>query len=131
MSVACAKPPPAKPVVRELDVTGTASFAGAWVADGAVDFYYALAIEPDGKLLMTIDRGKMGRCEQKGRLEPAGDPRSYRLVLEKNTCNPELGGGPFELAVSSFTGDHVTLGTGPDGAMERRTYARDPKVQVP
>ncbi len=123
MALGCGKPPPPKPPPAELEITGPASFAGSWVTDGELDWYYALTLGADGRYVMTVDRGTMGRCEQKGMLQAASDPRAYQLVYEKNTCTPELGGGPFEAKVESFTGATLTLAI--DGV--RRTFARDPK----
>lgn len=120
------RPPPA-----EVAIEDPASFAGSWVTDGQLDWYYTLTLTPDGRLALVIDRGKMGSCEQKGRLQPADDPRTYQLVYEKNTCTPEAGGGPFRVHVESFTGTTLTLAIGDGDAAERRTYGRDPKVAAP
>ena len=123
----CAKPPPPKPPPAELEITGPASFAGSWVTDDDMDRGYNLVIDPAGKLVLTIDRGKMGRCEQKGTLEVGANPRTYRIVYTKNTCNPDYGGTPLEIKITSFTGAQLALVITGDGAERRPVYARDPK----
>jgi len=122
----CGRPPPPKPPPAELEIRGPASFAGSWLTDGELDWYYRLSIDAEGALELAVDRGKLGACEQRGRLQPTDDPRVYTLVYEKNTCQPELGGGPFELRVESFTGPSLRLAiVGPEGE-QRRTYSRAP-----
>ncbi|MBA3458121.1 MAG: hypothetical protein H0T42_33885 [Deltaproteobacteria bacterium] len=123
----CAKPPPPKPAAAELEVTGPASFAGSWVTDDELDRGYTLVIDPAGALLLTIDRGKMGKCEQKGTLVTDGNPRWYRIVYTKNTCNPDYGGTPLEIKIASFTGTELALVITGDGAERRPVYTRDPK----
>jgi hypothetical protein len=123
----CSKAPPPKPPPAEREVTGPASFAGSWVMSDDLDWGYTLAIQPGGQLLLTIDRGKMGRCEQKGTLEPGADPRSYKIAYTKNTCSPEYGGTPLEIRVASFTGSALSLVMSGHGAERHPTYARDPK----
>jgi hypothetical protein len=122
----CAKPPPPKPPQAELEITGPASFAGSWVTDDDMDRGYRLVIDQTGKLVLTIDRGKMGRCEQKGTLETGADPRSYRIVYTKNTCDPQYGGTPLEIKIASFTGAALALVITGDGAERRPVYTRDP-----
>jgi len=92
-----------------------------------MDFGYSLVIRPTGQLVLAIDRGKMGRCEQKGTLEAGADPRTYRIVYTKNTCNPDYGGTPMEIKIRSFTGSDLALVITGDGTERRPTYARDPK----
>jgi len=123
----CAKPPPPKPPAAELEVTGPASFAGSWVMSDDMDFGYTLVVRPAGQLVLTIDRGKMGRCEQKGTLAAGADARTYRIVYTKNTCNPDAGGTPMEIKILSFTGSALALLITGDGTERRPTYARDPK----
>lgn len=110
-----------------MTVTGPASFAGSWVAADDLDWGYLLRIEGDGALLLTIDRGKMGRCEQRGVLQPGADARTYQLTYAKNTCNPDAGGTPLAVEVASFTGGALSLAITGDGTVQRRTYQRDPK----
>jgi len=123
----CAKPPPPKPPAAEVDVSSPASFAGSWVMSDEMDFGYALVIAPTGQLVLTIDRGKMGRCEQKGMLEAGADPRTYRIAYTKNTCNPEVGGTPLEIKILSLTDSELALLITGDGTERRPTYTRDPK----
>ena len=125
---ACAKPPPPKPPPAELEITGPASFAGSWVTDDDMDRGYTLVIDLAGKLVLTIDRGKMGRCEQKGTLEKGADPRSYRIAYTKDTCNPPAAGPtPLAIKIVSFTGGALALVITGDGTERRPVYTRDPK----
>src|SRR5688572_27880023 len=87
---ACGKPPPPRPPPAELEITGPASFAGSWVADDDLSWGYTLAVAPDSKIYLVIILGQVGRCDQKGVLQPGPDPRTYQVVYEKNTCTPEL-----------------------------------------
>lgn len=125
--VACGGKPPPPPKAAELEVTGPASFAGSWVTADDLDWGYTLQVEPDGKLLLTIDRGKMGRCEQKGTLQPGANPRTYQIVYAKDTCNPDYGGTPLTLEIASFTGTVLTVAVTGAGKHTTRTYQRDPK----
>jgi hypothetical protein len=93
-----------------------------------MDWYYNLVVGADAKVVLTVDRGGMGPCEQKGVLQPGADARTYQLVYEKNTCTPDLGGGPFELEIQSFTGANLTVAVTANGVAQKRTYARDPKT---
>ena len=122
----CAKPPPPKAPAAELEITGPASFAGSWVTDDDMDRGYNLVIDPTGKLVLTIDRGKMGRCEQKGTLEKGVDVRTYRIAYTKNTCDPQYGGTPLEIKIASFTGAALALVITGDGAERRPVYTRSP-----
>lgn len=124
--VGCGGPPPPAPPPAELEVAGAASLAGSWVADGELDWYYRLDLDAEGGLSLAVDRGKLGACEQRGLLQPTADPRAYTLVYEKNTCQPELGGGPFTLRVESFTGPSLRLAIEGPGLEQRRTYQRAP-----
>jgi len=123
----CGSPPPPKAPDPEIEVAGPATFAGSWVTDGELDWGYNLAIDPQGRYLLTIDRGKMGKCEQKGVLAAGADPRSYSLVFTKNTCDPEAGGRTLAIKVASYTGTTLALVVTGDGVERRPTYTRDPK----
>jgi hypothetical protein len=124
---ACGSKPTPKPPPAELEITGPASFAGRWVADDDMDFGYSLEIGADGAFLLAIDRGKLGRCEQKGTLAAGTDARSYKIAFAKNTCDPEYAGGTIDIAIASFTGSALVVVTTFAGSALRRTYGRDPK----
>lgn len=125
---ACGSKPTPKPPPAQLAITGPASFAGRWVTDDDLDFGYSLQVSADGGYLLVVDRGKMGRCEQKGALVGTADPRRYQIAFVKDTCDPEYTGGTIEIAVASFTADELVLVTTFAGTPLRRTYARAPEM---
>ena len=119
--VACSKPPPAAPKTTELPADAVGDIAGRWAANDDLDWGYTMTIEPKGVIDVWIDRGKMGRCEQKGTITPAGN-RVFRVTYSRGECNPEAVGVPIELTIASFTGESLTIVVGD----QRRTYARTP-----
>ncbi len=112
-----AGPPPAKP---EIAVADAAAIQGHWLFTNDVDWTYFLAIEPDGLLHITLDRGKMGRCEQQGKLVAAG-AQHFKITYEKDSCEHEAVRPELELVVGSFTGDDLVI----ELAGEHRHYQRD------
>jgi hypothetical protein len=122
VGVACTKgaPPPAAP--RELPADRVADVAGTWASSDDMDWGYRMTIEPGGVIDIWIDRGKLGRCEQKGTIEPAGDSRVFRITYTRGECNPQVVGIPITMSIGSFTGDTLTVVVGD----QRRTYARAP-----
>jgi hypothetical protein len=81
-----------------------------------------MSIEAGGLIDVWIDRGKLGRCEQKGKIAASGAARAFRITYPLGECNPQAVGIPIEMTVSSFTGDALTIVVGD----QRRTYARSP-----
>jgi len=124
---ACGSKPTPKPPPAQLEITGPASFAGRWVADDDMDFGYSLEVGADGAFVLVMDRGKLGRCEQKGTLAVGSDPRSYKIAYAKDTCDREYGGGTIDIAIASFTGGELVVVTTFAGTAQRRTYARAPE----
>ncbi len=131
-AAACGGAPKPAPAAAELEVAGPASFAGTWVSADDLDFGYRLVLAPDGGYLLTIDRGKMGTCEQKGGLRAGDSPRTYQLAYAKDTCASEPGTGPAAVTfeVASYTGAGLTVALTADGTPLRRTYQRDPNVPM-
>jgi len=123
----CGSPPPPKAPTPQVEVAGPASFAGSWVTDGELDWGYTLVIDPQGRYLLAIDRGKMGKCEKKGVLAQTSDPRNYSLVFTKNTCD-QTATPALAIKVESFTGDELALLVTGDGTERRPIYKRDPKL---
>lgn len=119
--VACSKPPPAAPRPQERSAETVADIAGRWAANDELDWGYIMTIEAGGVIDVWIDRGKMGRCEQKGTISPAGS-RVFRVTYTRGECNPQAVGVPLEMNVASFTGDALTIVVGD----QRRTYTRAP-----
>lgn len=114
-------------------MAGPASIAGTWVSADDLDFGYRLVLAPDGGYLLTIDRGKMGTCEQKGGLRGGASPRSYQLAYTRDTCAsvPGTGAAAVTLDVASYTGGALTVALTAEGTPLRRTYERDPNVPMP
>ncbi|MFN0247195.1 MAG: hypothetical protein ACKV2T_09805 [Kofleriaceae bacterium] len=126
LASACGSKPTPKSPPAELEIAGPASFAGAWVADDDMDFGYVLEVGVGGAFRIAMDRGKLGRCEQKGTLVSGDDPRSYKIAYEKNTCDPDYAGGTIDIAIASFTRDALVVVTTFAGTSLRRTYTRLP-----
>ncbi|HUJ62480.1 MAG TPA: hypothetical protein VLX92_28460 [Kofleriaceae bacterium] len=115
---ACGHAPPPPPAAAERPVGSAADLAGSWVTSDAMDFGYALTIGKDGSYDLVIDRNRMGKCEQTGRL--AGKARAWQLTYQRDDC--EHATGAAAVTIESFTGDALTLAVGGD----RRTYHRAP-----
>jgi hypothetical protein len=117
--VACSKPPPPKAPVTEQGADTVADVAGRWVTSDDMDWSYSMTIEAAGSIDVWIDRGKMGRCEQKGTIAADG-ARSFRVTYTRGECNPAAVGMPIEMMIASFTGNTLTIVVGD----QRRTYTR-------
>ena len=122
---ACGHPPPAKPVAAERPVRAVADIAGRWLTSDDLDWAYTLALDPSGTIDLVIDRNKMGRCEEKGKLAPAAPP-SFQLTYERNDCNREYAGAQLQLKVASFTGDSLTIVITGYGSEEKHVFTRAP-----
>jgi|SRR5688500_5136053 len=118
---ACSKPPPPKPPPAERSADKVADIAGRWVASDEMDWGYDMKIEASGAIDVWIDRGKTGRCEQKGTITPAAS-RVFRVVYTRGECNPGAVNVPIDMTVKSFTGDALTIVV----ADQARTYQRAP-----
>lgn len=123
-SCGCGSKPTPKPPPAELEITSPASFAGRWVADDDMAFGYALEIGADGAFLLTMDRGKLGKCEQKGTLAAGADTHHYKIAFEKNTCDRDYAGGTVDIVIESFTRGSLVVATTFAGTTTRRTYAQ-------
>jgi hypothetical protein len=119
---ACSKGPPPKAPPREVPADRVADIAGTWVASDDMDWGYRMTIEVPGVIDVWIDRGKLGRCEQKGTIAASAPGRAFRITYTRGECNPQAVGIPIEMTVSSFTGEALTIMVGD----QRRTYARSP-----
>jgi hypothetical protein len=119
--VACSKPPPPKPPPAERTADQVADIAGRWVTSDEMDNSYSMTIEAAGVIEVWIDRGKTGRCQQKGTIAPAG-AKKFTVTYTRGECNPQAVNIPIELTVTSFTGDALTIAV----AGEPRTYQRAP-----
>jgi hypothetical protein len=86
-----------------------------------MDIGYAMTIDEAGGIDVWIDRGKMGRCEQKGTIAAAGS-RTFRVVYKIGECVPQSAGVPLDMKVPSFTGESLTVVVGE----QSRTYQRAP-----
>ncbi len=127
---ACGSKPPPKHAPAQIPVNGTASIAGTWLANDEIDWFYRLSLVPDGRFALTIERGKMGTCEQRGVLTQGNGPSAFQLRLTKDSCAPDGTplGGELLLSVPSYTGDAMTIMYLVGNTQVRRSYTRDPKV---
>jgi hypothetical protein len=124
-AIACGHaPPPPRPAPVELPVTGPRDLAGSWVTLDAADWHYTLSIDESGAIDQVIDRRKLGRCEQKGKLAATGQPKQYQLTYDKNECNRDYTGATLQLNVEWFTGYALVLVITGWGGEERHAYAR-------
>ncbi len=125
---ACAHAPAKKPPPEEIPIEGPQTFAGTWLTNDDLDWYYRLIIVPDGRFGLVIERGKMGKCEQQGKLAAGKGPSTFVLTLSKDTCsNTGPTGGSLTLSVASYTGDALVLAYLVGEEMVKKTYTRDPK----
>jgi hypothetical protein len=127
---ACGHAPPPKPVPAEQPVHGIADVAGNWVASDDMDWSYALALDPSGTLDLVIDRNKMGKCEEKGKLVPGSEPQKFQITYERNECNRDYNGAALQLDVASFTGDSLTIVISGYGSQEKHVFTRRPTESV-
>jgi len=106
-------PPKEQPVDRISDL------AGRWVSSDEMDWSYDMTIDKQGGIDVWIDRGKMGRCEQKGTIIALSD-RLVRIIYTRGECNPQAVRVPIDMRVTSFTGETLTV----EVANQARTYQR-------
>ncbi len=130
---ACGNKPAPRHAAAEIPVTGTSTFAGTWLTNDEVDWFYRLTVAPDGRFGLTIERGKMGTCEQNGVLRQGSGPSAFLLTLTKDSCAPDGSplGGSLLVSIPSYTGEALTLMYLVGSAQIRRSYTRDPKVPRP
>ncbi len=120
--VGCGHAPPPAPKPVEKPVAAAGDIAGHWVTSDDMDWGYALTIDASGTYDMWIDRARMGRCEQKGKLSATG-ASAFRLSLERDECGRnDVTPGAHDLTITSFTGDALTIAM--DGVT--RSYRRGP-----
>ena len=118
---ACGGAPARKPPPVELPAEKVADLAGVWVTSDEMDFGYKMTISTPSTIDVWIDRNKMGRCEQKGTIQPSS-PRVFRVTYTRGECNPQAVNIPIDMSITSFTGDTLTLSVGD----QKRTYKRAP-----
>ena len=124
--VACGKGPPPKAPPSERTADKVADIVGRWVASDDMDVGYDMTIDASGVIDVRIDRGKTGRCEQKGTIAPTA-PRMFRVTYTRGECNPEAVGVPIDMQIGSFTGDTLTVSV----QGQPRTYQRAPDEGPP
>jgi hypothetical protein len=105
----------------ELPAEKVADVAGVWVTSDDMDWGYKMTIAAPATIDVWIDRNKLGRCEQKGTIQPRS-PRVFRVTYTRGECNPQAVNVPIDMSIESFTGDKLTL----DVAGQKRTYSRAP-----
>ena len=104
---------------KELPVDRISDLAGRWVSSDDMDWSYDMRIDAQGGIDVWIDRGKMGRCEQKGTIIALSD-RLVRIIYTLGECNPQAVRVPIDMRVTSFTGETLTV----EVANQARTYQR-------
>lgn len=119
--VACGSAPVRKEPPKELPADSLGDIAGRWVTSDDMDVGYSMTIDDKGGIDVWIDRGKMGRCEQKGSIAAAQN-RTFRVVYKIADCVPQSAGVPLDMKVPSFTGESLTVVVGD----QSRTYQRAP-----
>ena len=106
----------------ELPAEKVADVAGTWVASDEMDWGYKMTIAAPATIDVWIDRGKMGRCEQKGTMA-SSSPRVFKVTYTRGECNPQAVGIPIDMSIASFTGTSLTVVVGD----QKRTYTRAPQ----
>jgi hypothetical protein len=104
---------------KELPVDRISDLAGRWVSSDEMDWSYDMTIDTQGGIDVWIDRGKMGRCEQKGTIIALSD-RLVRIIYTRGECNPQAVRVPIDMRVTSFTGESLTV----EVSNQARTYQR-------
>lgn len=107
--VACSKPPPPKAPVVERPADQVADIQGRWISSDELDNSYTMTIEANGTIDVWIDRGKTGRCEQKGKIVAGEASRTFKVTYKLGECNPQAVNTPIDMSVKSFTGDELTI----------------------
>jgi len=120
-------PPPKVEGSGEEPVTGVETLAGTWLTNDDMDWLYRLTIVPDGRFVMSVERGKLGSCEQRGTVAHYGEGASFLLTLTKDSCSKGEG-GQLPFTIPSFTGDAMTLAYKVGTTKTKRFYTRDPKI---
>ena len=120
--VGCGTPPVHKTPPKELPADSLGDIAGRWATNDDMDFGYTMTIDAKGVIDVWIDRGKLGRCEQKGSIA-AGQNRTFRVVYKIGECSPQSVGVPIDMKVPSFTGASLTVVVDD----QARTYQRAPE----
>jgi len=117
--VGCGGAPAKKEAPKEHPVDRIGDLAGRWVSSNDMDEVYEMTIDAKGGIDVWIDRGKMGRCEQKGTIVALAD-KLVRVIYTKGECNPQAVRVPIDMLVTSFTGESLTV----EVANQPRTYQR-------
>jgi hypothetical protein len=120
--MACSSPPPPKAPPAERAANQVADIAGRWVTSDEMDNGYSMTIDASGAIDVWIDRGKTGRCEQKGTIKSGSASGVFEVTYTRGECNPQAVGVPIAMKVTSFTGDALTVSV----ADQSRTYQRGP-----
>ena len=121
--VGCGHAPPPPPRA-EVALGSVADLKGKYTASNEVDWGYFLTIDEKGAMDLVIDRGKMGRCEQRGTLAAGTDKQTFAIVYQRNECDRAHMGGKLSVHVDSFTGDQLVLAITGDGVDEHRRFTR-------
>jgi hypothetical protein len=125
-AIACSHPPPPPLPTAEKPVAVFADVAGHWVTSDDLDWSYALALGADGDFRLTLDRGKIGRCEVHAKLVQAAVAPKFELEVALDECHRDRAAGPIVVAFPSFTGTALTVELTDAGQTDRHTFTRAP-----
>jgi hypothetical protein len=122
LAAACGHAPP--PAAKEVErpARSVAEIAGMWVTSDDMDWGYNMTISPKGTIDVWIDRGKMGRCQQKGSIAAGKTEGQFRLVYKIGQCEPRAVNVPIDATITQLS-THLTIIVGSD----HRVYERAPE----
>jgi hypothetical protein len=126
---ACHHEPPPKPPAAERPLAKPGDLAGSWVSSDDLDWGYALTFDATGKMTQTIERGRMGKCEQDAMLTLGSAPRTFAFAFKHDTCDEGGPGAARTLEVESFTADALAIVVRGGVSPLHRHYTPDPKTR--
>ena len=128
VGIGCHHAPPPKPPAPERPLTKPSDLAGSWVTSDDLDWGYALEFSASGAMKQSIERGRMGRCEQDAVLTPGSAPRTFAFTYTKDECDQGGPGAARTLEVVSFTDTALSIVVHGGVGEVHRTYTPDPKA---
>ena len=105
----CHHEPPPKPPAPERPLTKPGDLAGSWVTSDDLDFGYQLTFDGSGMMRQTIERGRMGKCDQDAQLAMGSAARTFTFTFKHDTCDEGGPGAARTLEIVSFTADSSSI----------------------
>jgi hypothetical protein len=127
--VACSHPPPPAPPPVEKPVNQLADVADTWTTSDDLDWGYFLKIS-NHDFMLTIDRGKMGRCTQHGTLAKGSTGPKFQLDVDVDECHRDRANGPLYVTFPHFDGKTLTVEELDGDQKERRVFKRSPNASM-